>query len=173
MSEKEKAEYFEEERVFQEASEFMKNVPITKVELIPEPGMKVIYDDEGFVGEVLYKNSLLRYRPLRRGTTSPVGTYAWGAHNNTLVVTDNHVTGTGRFTVFTDVVGENSNTLKKGDCATRGDYDNPRFGEEINTRKLSYDLSDTNYTYTFFKRDNGALPDAILDILEIWGRVSR
>lgn len=113
MSEKEKAEYFEEKRVFQEASEFVQNIPITKVELTPEPGMKVIYDDEGFIDEVLYQNGLLRYRPLRRGTTSPVGTYVWGAHNNTLVVTDNHVTGTGRFTVFTDSIGENGNTLKK------------------------------------------------------------
>lgn len=164
MSEKEKAEYFEEEKVFQEASEFAKKMPVTRVEIIPEPGMKVIYDSEGFVDKILYAGSLFRYNSLERGTTSPVGTYSWGNHNNTLVVTDRHVTGTGRFTVFDDEKGENSNVLKKGDCATRGDYDNPKHGQDIITRKLNNDLSSTNYTYTFSKRDNGALPDAILDI---------
>lgn len=43
-----------------------------------------------------------------------------------------------------------ANVLKKGDCATRGDYDNPKHGQDIITRKLNNDLSITNYTYTFY-----------------------
>ncbi len=165
MSDYEKNQYYEEKKMIKDVKESVRNIPIKREEIFPKVGMKVVYDGEGFIKNIIYPSAARAYNPLPRGTTSSIGTYVWGKNNNELVVNQyNNVIGTGRFTVFTDTIGESSNTLKKGDCATRGDYDNPKHGQEINTRRLNNDLSDTNYTHIFYKRDNGQLPDAILDI---------
>ena len=67
--------------------------------------------------------------------------------------------GTGDFTVFTDTTGDHDNNLKYGDCATKGNYDNPRYGTSIATRNML-----NNVASSFIKNDNGALPNAVLDI---------
>lgn len=138
MTEEELEFYYKEKEIFENAKIEVANIPVQKTEIIPKAGMRIIYDAEGYIKDIISISP--RYTPLPRGTTSPVGTHT------------------------TDTIGEASNTLGKGDCATRGDKDNPRNGEEIFTRRLNNDLSDTSYTYTYLKRDNGALPDAILNI---------
>ncbi|MDR0880482.1 MAG: hypothetical protein LBN09_07255 [Clostridioides sp.] len=135
----------------------------------PQRGMVVEYADDGFIAHI--SGSLLKYKPLKPGTTSPNGTYKWGAHNNTLTVTSNKVNGKGRATTFVDTIGESDNTLKKNDIATRGDKDNPKYGKAISVTAAK--KSGGNVTVTMYKRDNGALPDAIVDIwrtgVENWG----
>lgn len=164
MSNEERERYFEEERIFKEAEEFSKTHPVTIVKTVPEAGMRVIYDGEGFIDDIIYTNKVDRYNPLMIGSISQSATYVWGRYNNKLVVKEKYVTITGRFAVFTDKIGERNNTFVKGDCAIRVDCYNPKYGQEINTRKLNKDLSETIYTHLFYKRDNGSLPDAILDI---------
>ena len=163
MTEKEKEEYIQEKKMLEQSAYSEKRNETHVEKVFATPGMTVKYDEEGYLDQII--SPLRSYSPLRRGTTSPIGTYIWGAHNNKLVVNEyNNVIGTGRFTVFNDLYGEADNKLVKGDCATRGDKDNPKHGQPITTRRLNSNLTDTNYTHVFFKRDNGALPDAILDI---------
>lgn len=135
----------------------------------PSAGLRVIYDGDGLIRA--FEGGTYRYSPLPSGTTSPNGTYTWGSQNNTLTVTDNTVTGTGRLTTFSDTIGEKDNTLKKGDVATRGDKDNPKFGTILNVTAPTADGSTATHEMT--KADNGSLPDAILDIwktgVEKWG----
>ncbi|MDR1774628.1 MAG: hypothetical protein LBR30_07175 [Clostridioides sp.] len=121
--------------------------------------------------EVTYYTNNQVYRPLKQGSTSEVGIHIWGNHNNTIEVTNTMVTGKGRLTTFDDVRGEMNNVLKKGDVATRGDIDNPSHGKPIQVTAMSKD--GTMHTQTMYKRDNGSLPDAVLDIwktgVEYWG----
>ena len=60
---------------------------------------------------------------------------------------------------FTDRIGDHDNTLVRGDCATRGDTDNPKSGTFIRARNMTNDT-----VYEFTKNDNGALYNAVLDI---------
>lgn len=135
----------------------------------PTAGLRVIYDGDGLIKA--FEGVTYRYSPLPSGTTSPNGTYTWGSQNNTLTVTNNTVTGTGRLTTFSDTIGERDNTLKKGDVATRGDKDNPKFGTILDVTAPTADGSTATHEMT--KADNGSLPDAILDIwktgVENWG----
>lgn len=137
----------------------------------PVADMIVYYDGDGFISEIFNPISLC-YTALPRGTTSPNGTYTWGAHENTLVVTSNRVVGRGRITTFNDTIGESDNELVKGDVATRGDYDNPVHGQKISV-SIAEASSGQKKALVMYKRDNGALPDAILDIwkdgVEYWG----
>ena len=137
----------------------------------PEPsaGMRVIYDGEGFIRS--FEGGTYRYSSLPRGTTSPEGTYHWGDHNNTLVVTGSSVTGTGRLTTFVDKKGEDDNKLGKGDVATKGEMDNPSHGKKLDVTAPRKNGGSATYQMT--KADNGSLPDAVLDIwktgVEKWG----
>ncbi|WPQ58417.1 hypothetical protein [Paenibacillus polymyxa] len=99
---------------------------------------------------------------LPHGTRNPAGDYRYGASNNVISISgDKHgsVIGTGRGTNFTDEQGENGNTLRRCDCATKGDIDNPEFGTIIRVRNTDKDI-----VHEFSKADNGSLPDAIIDI---------
>lgn len=78
---------------------------------------------------------------------------------NKIVITDSSVKGTGDFTVFTDKIGDHDNTLKKGDCATKGKYDNPRSNQKINVTNMMNGESSS-----FTKNDHGTLPNAVIDI---------
>lgn len=163
MSKKELMQYKYEQNLVKRLKKEVSNLPVTYVKNpSPIPGTIVTYDAEGFISDI--KMPITTKSALPRGTRKTAGTYTWGANNNTLVIGSSSVTGNGRFTVFTDKIGEADNTLKKGDVATRQDYDNPKYGQEIATRRLNNDMTDTNYTATMYKRDNGSLPDAILDI---------
>ncbi|MDO4174055.1 MAG: hypothetical protein Q4D42_04770 [Eubacteriales bacterium] len=109
-------------------------------------------------------------RALAQGTRKPAGTYTYGKvvsettskvgyTTNTIQISSSNVFGTGDFTVFTDTIGDHDNTLKYGDCATKGSYDNPRYGTTIATRNML-----NNVGSSFIKNDNGGLPNAVLDI---------
>lgn len=166
MTEEQKIAYFEEEKLFKEAEEFTKISGVIEVKIIPEPGMKIVYDGEGFVREVIYPEEVQGYKLIPRWITGSMGIYKWETYKNKIVTRDNSVVETGRFTVLTDKKGERCNVLRKGDCATKRDFDNHRFGQEIQTRKLKRNLSNTNYTHIFYKKDNSSLPNAVLDIWE-------
>ncbi|WPS86913.1 hypothetical protein SMD22_20795 [Brevibacillus halotolerans] len=161
----------EEETLVQKILDEAKELPVYHIQNpAPQPGMRVIYDGEGFIKKIVYPSSIkeddgveaLAYKALPRGTRKAAGTYKYGANNNTIVITGSSsgsVLGTGRFTNFTDTTGENDNKLVKGDCATRGDIDNPKYNTTINARNTENDKA-----AAVTKRDNGALPDAVLDI---------
>lgn len=156
----------------------------------PEVGMRVQYDNWGEREKIYvlrdgkYKevemqmaqvsagvqfSTTFAYNPLPRGKRKPVGTYTYGHvvkettkktgyKKNKIVITKNTVTGTGDLTVFCDVTGE-SDTLKKGDCATKGEIDNPNTGKKIKvTNKMN------GITAKFYKRDNGDMKNAVIDI---------
>jgi hypothetical protein len=132
---------------------------------LPINGMVITYGSDGFISHIETNGiSTQSYTALPQGSRKPIGTHTWGTANNTLVITSGAVTGTGRFTTFSDTYGESSNTLVKGDVATKGDYDNPYYGTAVNTRRLNSDGTDTNYSHIMYKRDNGSLPNAVLDI---------
>nr|WP_187351613.1 hypothetical protein [Brevibacillus laterosporus] len=161
----------EEEAFVQKILDEAKDLPVYHIENpAPQPGMKVIYDGEGFIKDIVYPTSIkeanevkpLAYKALPRGTRKAAGTYTYGANDNSIVISGSKsgsVLGTGRITNFTDTTGENSNTLEKGDCATKGDIDNPKYNTVIYARNL-----DNDKAATVNKKDNGKLPDAVLDI---------
>ncbi|MDP1513415.1 hypothetical protein L8C07_26225 [Paenibacillus sp. CMAA1739] len=132
----------------------------------PQPGLKVIYDGEGLLKDIILPNNVSSdvygLNALPRGTRNPAGDYRYGPSNNVISISgDQHgsVIGTGRGTNFTDTYGENGNRLQRGDCATKGAIDNPKFGTTIRVRN-----SDNDIVHEFTKADNGSLPDAIIDI---------
>ncbi|WP_311078445.1 hypothetical protein [Paenibacillus polymyxa] len=132
----------------------------------PQPGLKVIYDGEGLIKDIILPNNVSSdvygLNALPRGTRNPAGDYRYGASNNVISISgDKHgsVLGTGRGTNFTDTYGENGNRLQRGDCATKGAIDNPKFGTTIRVRN-----SDNDIVHEFSKADNGSLPDAVVDI---------
>lgn len=157
----------------------------------PEVGMRVQYDNWGEkeaiyvlrdgeykevemlmtqVSSRLQFSETFAYNPLPRGKRKPVGTYTYGKvvpettkkagyKKNKIVIKKNTVTGTGDFTVYTGGKTEEGKTLKKGDCATKGEIDNPNTGKKI---KVTNKMNGT--TATFYKRDNGKLYNAVIDI---------
>ena len=54
MSEAQKQWYYEEKKILEENDEIMKYYPVMKEEILPEPGMRVVYDEEGFVQKIEY-----------------------------------------------------------------------------------------------------------------------
>lgn len=150
-----------------------KDLPVYKIENPePQPGMRVIYDGEGYIRNIVYAHEIEDpgkegeivpyYTALPRGTRLSPGVYTYGAHNNKITIsgtTSGSVLGEGRFTVFDDYIGENDNVLVKGDVATKGNIDNPHYNTTLNTRN-----TDNQVQAYMRKRDNGALPDAVLDV---------
>lgn len=157
----------------------------------PEVGMRVKYDNWGEkeaiyvfrdgeykevemqmtqVSSGLQFSETFAYNPLPRGERKPVGTYKYGSvvkettkkvgyKQNKIVITKNTVTGTGDFTVYTVGTNEEGKPLQKGDCATKGEIDNPDTGKKIQvTNKMN------GTTATFYKRDNGKMYNAVIDI---------
>lgn len=162
-------------------------------EVLPNPqkGMRVEYDNWGEINKIFVFNgtsykevaetfakhpdektgiSLFAAKTLKLGTRLSPGTYPYGQveekttervgyTQNVIKITSNKVVGKGDFTVFLDVEGDHGNDLKKGDCATKGAIDNPKSNTKIEvTNKLK------NITATFYKNDNGDLPNAVIDI---------
>ena len=162
-------------------------------EVLPNPqkGMRVEYDNWGEINKIFVFNgtsykevaetfakhpdektgvSLFAAKALKLGTRLSPGTYPYGQveektteqvgyTQNVIKITSNKVVGKGDFTVFLDTEGDHDNPLKKGDCATKGAIDNPKSNTKIEvTNKLK------NITATFYKNDNGDLPNAVIDI---------
>lgn len=139
-------------RIFKEATQ----LPAYVIET-PQPvkGMVVVYDAEGYIREIRGSG----YNPQPQGSRKPIGTYTFGNHNNKITITDSYVLGVGRITTFSDEIGDHDNTLKKGDVATKGEIDNPRWGTNIGVRNTDNDIK-----HEMVKNDNGDLPDAVLDV---------
>ncbi|KZE71604.1 hypothetical protein [Paenibacillus elgii] len=162
LSKEEQEKLAKEEELVKQIKAEAKNLPVYNIENpAPKPGLKVVYDGEGYIKKFIYPEgiSTMAYKALPRGTRKPAGTYTYGKNNNKITIAEKHVLGEGRFTNFTDTEGESENTLKKGDAATKGDIDNPKYDTVLDARNLENDKF-ANVT----KRDNGELPDATLDI---------
>ena len=162
-------------------------------EVLPNPqkGMRVEYDNWGEINKIFVFNgtsykevaetfakhpdektgvSLFAAKALKLGTRLSPGTYTYGQveektteqvgyTQNVIKITSNKVVGKGDFTVFWSIKGDHENYLKEGDCATKGAIDNPKSNTKIEvTNKLK------NITATFYKNDNGDLPNAVIDI---------
>lgn len=162
-------------------------------EVLPNPqkGMRVEYDNWGEINKIFVFNgtsykevaetfakhpdektgvSLFAAKALKLGTRLSPGTYPYGQveektteqvgyTQNVIKITSNKVVGKGDFTVFWSIKGDHENYLKEGDCATKGAIDNPKSNTKIEvTNKLK------NITATFYKNDNGDLPNAVIDI---------
>ncbi|MEK5645923.1 hypothetical protein BK138_34070 [Paenibacillus rhizosphaerae] len=167
LTPEEQAALDKENKMAEEILEEAKSLPVFHIDNPkPQPGMKVIYDGEGYLKDIIYpedQTTVGVQSALPQGTRKAPGTYTYGAHNNSIVITGTStgkVQGTGRGTNFTDTYGDHGNyVLKKGDCATKGEIDNPRYDTLISVRNL-----DNDYVYSFQKEDNGSLPDAVVDI---------
>ena len=162
-------------------------------EVLPNPqkGMRVEYDNWGEINKIFVFNgtsykevaetfakhpdektgvSLFAAKALKLGTRLSPGTYPYGQveektteqvgyTQNVIKITSNKVVGKGDFTVFWSIKGDHENYVKEGDCATKGAIDNPKSNTKIEvTNKLK------NITATFYKNDNGDLPNAVIDI---------
>ncbi|CAM4494726.1 MULTISPECIES: hypothetical protein [Paenibacillus] len=154
----------EENQLVNEIKAEAANYPVYKIENpAPQPGLRVEYDGEGYIKQFLIQDDGVfvpfKYKALPEGTRKPVGTYTYGKHDNTIIISKSKVQGEGRITNFTDKKGEKERKLQHGDAATRGDIDNPEHGTKLNVRNLDNDKSGT-----VEKRDNGSLPDAVLDL---------
>lgn len=131
----------------------------------PVPGMIVTYDGEGYIKNITPDSTDII---TTKGTLhpmygyAPIGVYYWGAHNNVMDIMNTMVSASGRFTNYTDTYGEQDNVLVKGDVATKGKFDNPPYNTLIYCDNFDDDTE--GYNITMYKRDNGSLPDACLDI---------
>jgi len=158
----------EEQKEFElKLQEFDKDTPeglpvFVDEDSYPIQGTYVIYGNDGFPFHTLNQISI-QYDPLPSGTTSPIGTYYWDSNKCKLVVSEDYVKGYGQITTFIDVIGERDNVLVKGDCATKGEKDNPTYDTSINVRIINNE-SGIEESRIMFKRDNGDLPHGVLDI---------
>ncbi len=163
-------------------------------EVLPDPelGMRVLYDNWGELEKIYILNNnsyqeinktmaqisaqrvvvdLTELKILPQGKRLPAGTYRYGKlvpesekllgiARNVIKITSGNVTGKGDFSVFTDEKGDTDDyILQKGDCATNRKIDNPKSGKRIKVTNKT-----NNTTFTFTKRDNGELPNAVIDI---------
>ena len=89
----------------------------------------------------------------------------------TCSTTKNTRIGAGRATTFDDEVGQANIYLKKGDVATKLQYDNVTVGKVLSVRTKT--ASGVYKTVNMIKNDAGRMPDAVLDIwktgVEYWG----
>lgn len=167
-----------EDALFAQVKEDAKALPSTQIMTslpTPVPGMMVIYGSDGGINHIYYpegtKAVMTRSSHVSLGTRRAAGTYTFGAHDNTITITNSSVTGEGRFTVFRAGVngsnaegrGSSGKLLETGDVATNWNYDNPYHNTAIDARAL-----DTNIKKTVYKNDIGELPDAVLDVY-FWG----
>ncbi|MDR0268668.1 hypothetical protein [Paenibacillus sp.] len=166
LSPEEQSALDEENKMVQGILDEAKSLPVIHIDNPqPQPGMKVIYDGEGYLKDIIYpqdQKTIDIKSALPQGSRKAPGTYTYGAHNNSITITgtsSGKVLGTGRGTTFTDTGGDHNNNMKKGDCATKGEIDNPRYDTTITVRNLDKDI-----VYDFLKEDNGTLPDAVIDI---------
>ncbi|MDR1412996.1 MAG: hypothetical protein LBJ07_03620 [Actinomycetes bacterium] len=155
-------------------------------EVSPIPGAKVEYDNEGFIQNILYPDptgvfgysiaprqaivfdslGLLEEEPSQPKSNADYTKILgpWGAHSNTIykLKSNGSFVGVGRFTWFTDKIGDHNNTLKLGDCAVKMSS-----AYKVATGKAIKGKNDSNgKSHTFLKEDVGSMPDAVLDI---WG----
>lgn len=153
----------------------------------PIKGLKVYYADDGFILKLKYpegtKNPILQKvispnenlkAPKEGPGPNDTLLYKWGAHQNQIWKLGNSKTarlGAGRATTFNDRTGEMDNTLVKGDAATSQAYDNCAYNTSLNV--IAQTKNGSYAAHSLRKRDNGGMPDAVLDIwktgVEYWG----
>lgn len=142
----------------------------------PFPGMKVIYGTDGGINHILNPDGTEVMVTAKKsfpgvGERGSIGEHTYGAHDNTITISKDHVYGEGRFTVFRAGVGGSNDEgrgssgkiLGTGDVATKWEFDNPYHNTEIEAR-----ATDTDIKKKVYKNDIGSLPDAVLDIY-FWG----
>ncbi|WP_151736890.1 hypothetical protein [Paenibacillus tengchongensis] len=143
-------------KVLDEIREEARHLPVYYIENEkPQPGTVVSYGSDGQINTI--DNAKSAISAISTYATAANGTYVYGASNNTITITDSKVSGVGRFTVFDDIMGDNSNNLVVGDVATKGQYDNPKSGTKITATA-------NGITKIVTKNDNGTLANAVLDI---------
>lgn len=95
LSASELAKLKEEEAFVQKILDEAKDLPVYHIENpAPQPGMKVIYDGEGFIKDIVYPTSIqeadevkpLAYKALPRGMRKAAGTYTYGTNDNSIVI---------------------------------------------------------------------------------------
>ena len=157
------------EKVLEEAKKYPTYVIKSDYDVTPNTYVK--YGSDGEINRIYREDEKdekidARYSPLPRGTRKSAGTYTYGSSsNNTITISSGAVLGEGRLSTFgelpSDAIGENGkeDPNKAGDCATKGEIDNPPYHQPIQVRDLDSDISKT-----LRKNDNGNLPNAILDI---------
>lgn len=162
-----------EEAIVAKILEEVKNLPSYDLGYslpAPQPGMVVVYGSDGLINHIYlngeeYTGSgdIQLSAILPRGTRKPAGTYSYGnlggGRKNVITISSNQVLGVGRGTVFDDAIGDHDNYLQTGDCATKGEIDNPWYGTVIGVRNLDNDIRKDLY-----KNDVGGLPNAVIDI---------
>ena len=141
-----------------------------------EPGMIASYDGMGNLNKIIDRNGNIvpmtntcidvicpqnyTSRSVARATYySQLGTFVWGADNNTLTRTEDNVLANGWVTWFDDKIGNHNNILTVDDCATAMSYDRPPSNTAIHVRNL-----ENNIDAYVYKNDVGSLPNAVLDI---------
>jgi hypothetical protein len=88
---------------------------ITIPPTLPSKGLRVTYRESGGIHLILPAgNATLKYTV---GKYAPNGTYQWRTSSsmplNTMTITSDSVTGSGRLTTYNDEKGDHNNTLKK------------------------------------------------------------
>lgn len=136
-----------------------KDLPVYEIpDLEPQPGTVVTYGSDGYINTI--ENELPGIEPYFEYQN---GIFTYGDFPNIITVTDTQVCGEGRFTVFTDKIGDHDNILVAGDVATKMKYDNPKSGTKLTATA-------NEITKIVTKNDVGSLPNAVLD-LKNWNGV--
>lgn len=163
----------------------IENIDIVKMTPVnPVKGSLVYYADDGQILRIKMPvgNSLQTRSncascgsPFVSGAAISGENYMWGGtygNNNYLWSNSSSVYGYGRFTNFTDSIGQGNHTLVKGDVATRGHVDNPPTGKILRC-EAPQKGSGVDKKVNMRKWDIGCMPNAVLDIwktgVEYWG----
>lgn len=152
----------------------------------PFPGEKVIYGEDGYIMHCYYRDDnepsgysihLPDNYPV---TTAIKKTSPWGVYNNYISYDDSDgkngsTTGYGRFTQYSDKIGNHDNNLKDNDVATEQTFDTIVSGTKITATNDDPNSPGYGTVYTnYVKNDVGPLNgdyygtgnDAVLDV---WG----
>lgn len=152
----------------------------------PFPGEKVIYGDDGYVMHCYYRNDsepsgYSIHLPDNYPTVTTIKTTShWGKYNNYISYNDSDgkrgsTTGYGRFTQYSDKIGNHDNKLKDNDVATDQTFDTIKSGELITATNDDPNSPGYGTVYKkYIKNDVGPLNgvyhnndnDAVLDV---WG----
>lgn len=163
------------------------NLDFVKCETItPSKGMVVKYAKDGRISSISSMNLSVNAKAkasrcsrcgekFLTGSAEPFSNFMWGGNhhnNNILYAGEKVIYGYGRFTTFSDSMGQANHKLKKGDVATRGHVDNPKAGTYI-TCEAPVKGTGKRMKVKMQKWDIGCMPDAVLDIwktgVEKWG----
>lgn len=139
--------------------------------IVPVKGMRVTYASDGLIFDIIYPDGYSNKSKVRtsssKGAILPDGlslVAKWGSYPNKLYYDSSmdRIMGVGRATTFSDTIGQGNHKLKKGEVATKLDYDNCQLGlkVEIITENSAGEIQ----SHEMKKWDAGGMPNAIVDI---------